>query len=88
MKNKHQNSLFYNKHSFSRLGAHFVCKPKIMTYRQVFQKIFLVVDCPIKKLKVSEAERSGLRILTGRKHRQMKLLHLQKVRIFAFGLLV
>ena len=34
---------------------------------------------PYKKIK---------RILTGKKHRQMKLLHLQKVQIFTFGLLV
>ena len=29
-----------------------------------------------------------LRILTGKQHRQMKLQHLQKVQISAFGLLV
>ena len=30
----------------------------------------------------------GLRIVTGKKHRQMKLQRLQKVQIWAFGLLV
>ena len=30
----------------------------------------------------------GLRILTGKKHHQIKLQHFQKVKILAFGLLV
>ena len=33
-------------------------------------------------------EMSFLRILTGKKHRQIKLQRLQKVQIWAFGLLV
>ena len=32
--------------------------------------------------------KSHLRILTGKKHRQIKLQRLQKVQIWAFGLLV
>ena len=31
---------------------------------------------------------TSLRILTGKKHRQIKLQRLQKVRVWAFGLLV
>ena len=51
MKNKHKNkhTKFFNKHSFSGFGAHFVCRPKIMTYGQVFQKIIFGSRLPYKK---------------------------------------
>ena len=42
---------FYNKHSFWRFAAHFACRPKIMTYRQVSQKIIFSSRLPYKKFK-------------------------------------
>ena len=37
---------------------------------------------------LQKAEKIALRILTGKKHRQIKLQRLEKVRIWVFGLLV
>ena len=43
------NMSFYNKHSFSRFRTHFNGRPKIMTYRQVFQKIIVGTRPSYKK---------------------------------------
>ena len=62
MKNKHKNkhTKFFNKHSFSGFGAHFVCRPKIMTYGQVFQKIIFGSRLPYKK-KIKKLEEKKTR---------------------------
>ena len=56
--NKHSSEMkistkqsLYNKHSFSQFGAYFVCRPKIMTYCQVFQKIIFGTRPSKKKIK-------------------------------------
>ena len=45
---KMKNKYFYNKHSFSQFGAHFVCRSKILTYHEVFQKTIFGSSLPIK----------------------------------------
>ena len=41
--------VFFQQAQFSWFGAHFVCRPKIMTYGQVFQKIIFGSRLPYKK---------------------------------------
>ena len=63
--NKHSSEVkintkqsLYNKHSFSQFEVYFVCRRKIMTYCQVFQKIIFGTRPSIQKLKASKAQRN------------------------------
>ena len=54
----------------------------------IFEKTFLSCECVLGFVTMQNIKMlRRLRILTGKKHPQMKLQRLQKVQIWAFGLL-
>ena len=47
--------IYYNNQSFSRFGTHFDDMPKMFTYRQISQNVFLLTNF-FTKIKVSQAQ--------------------------------
>ena len=56
MKNKLQNSRFTTSTVFLALESILYAGQKLWLTAKFFWKLFLIVDCPIKELKVSEAQ--------------------------------
>ena len=78
MKNKHKNkhTKFFNKHSFSGFGAHFVCRPKIMSHGQVFHKIIFGSRLPYKRKKKKLVEKATRKKLENNWKKQVFLENL------------
>ena len=56
MKNKRQKSIFTTSTVFPSLEPILYAGQKLWLSTKFFRKLFLLVDCPTKKLKVSEAQ--------------------------------
>ena len=56
MKNKYQNSLFTISTTFPGLESTLYAGQKLSLTAKFSRKLFLVVDCPIEKSDVSEAQ--------------------------------